>query len=301
MLFADRRDAGRRLATALRRFKDRHPAVLALPQGAVLPALRRGAVTARRRLDPALSAPRAPVVPIKVLPPALPSMIATPAGISRRPAFGLEVTTIRGRRIAVRERCVLEKPFCRLVHFQRDARHADPAVLVVAPLSGHFAALLRDMLATLLPDHDLYLMDWTDAREVFVSEGDFGIEDDIAYIMDCVARMGSEIHLIGMCQSATPALAANALLAALGGAVPRTLTLVGGMIDTRISPTRVDRLATSRSLPWFERYAMGMVPPPWLSASTMASPSQCKGLFWCRTVYNRRPGAHRASGGAGRR
>ncbi|MGO8915082.1 MAG: polyhydroxyalkanoate depolymerase [Stellaceae bacterium] len=207
------------------------------------------------------------------LPPAPPSAIAAPGGVSRRPAFGLEVTTIRGRSIAVRERCVLEKPFCRLVHFRRETRRADPAVLVVAPLSGHFAILLRDMIAALMPDHDLYLMDWVDAREVPVGEGDFGMEDDIAYIMDCVGRLESGVHLIGMCQSAMPALAATALLAANGGSVPRTLTLFGGMIDTRISPTRIARLAASRSLSWCARYAISSVPRAYLGEGRKVYPA----------------------------
>ena len=136
-----------------------------------------------------------------------------------QPRSGLvpEFTTIRGRRVAVRQHLVLEMPFCRLVHFERDAWHTDPAVLVVAPLSGHFATLLRDMITALLSDHDLYLMDWTDAREVPVIKGDFGMEDDITYIMDCVGQVEGEVHLIGLCQSAMPALAATALLAARGG------------------------------------------------------------------------------------
>jgi poly(3-hydroxybutyrate) depolymerase len=146
-------------------------------------------------------------------------------------------------------------------------------VLIVAPLSGHFATLLRDMLAALMADHDLYLMDWVDARDVPVGEGDFGMEDDIAYIMDCVGRLEGEVHLIGMCQSAMPALAAAALLAARGGSAPRTLTLFGGMIDTRISPTRIDRLAASRSLPWFARYAIGTVPRAYLGEGRKVLPA----------------------------
>jgi poly(3-hydroxybutyrate) depolymerase len=181
----------------------------------------------------------------------------------RHPDLAPEFTTIRGRRVAVREHLVLEMPFCRLVHFQREAWHADPAVLVVGPLSGHFATLLHDMIAALVSDHDLYLMDWADARDVPVSEGNFGMEHDIAYIMDCVGQVEREVHLIGICQSAMPALAATALLAARGGSVPQTLTLFGGMIDTRISSTRIDRLAASRPLPWFERYAIDTVPPPY--------------------------------------
>ncbi|HXP75064.1 MAG TPA: polyhydroxyalkanoate depolymerase [Stellaceae bacterium] len=180
----------------------------------------------------------------------------------RHPGFGLDVTTIGGRSITVRTSYCFEKSFCRLVHFERETQCADPAVLVVAPLSGHFAMLLRDMLAALMPEHDLYLMDWVDAREVSVDEGDFGMEDDIAYIIECVGQLNGDVHLIGMCQSAMPALAATALLASRGGSVPRTLTLFGGMIDPRINPTRIDRLTANLSLSWAE-YAMATVPPPY--------------------------------------
>lgn len=207
-----------------------------------------------------------------------PVVAPTEAGIavSRRLPFGLEVTTIRGRPIAVRERCVLEKPFCRLLHFRRESRRTDPAVLVAAPLSGHFATLLRDMIAALMPDHDLYLMDWVDAREVPVGEGDFGMEDEIAYIMECIGRLGSGVHLVGMCQSAMPALAATALLAANGEPVPRTLTLFGGMLDTRISPTRIDRLAASRSPSWFARYTIATVSRAYLGEGRKVYPASAQ-------------------------
>jgi poly(3-hydroxybutyrate) depolymerase len=202
--------------------------------------------------------------------------VAAPSSASRHPGFGLDVTTIRGRSVAVRERCLLEKPFCRLLHFQRDARHGDPAVLVVAPLSGHFAVLLRDLLAALMPDHDLYLTDWVDARDVPVGAGDFGIEDDIAYIMECVGRLPGETHLIGLCQSAMPALAATALLAASGGAVPRTLTLFGGMIDPRVNPTPIERLGAGWPLSWFRRCAIGTVPPPYLGRGRSVLPASVR-------------------------
>jgi poly(3-hydroxybutyrate) depolymerase len=178
-----------------------------------------------------------------------------PARRDRRPELAL------GRAVAVAERVIVEKPFCRLIHLERDARRCDPRLLVVAPLSGHFAALLEDLLAALAPDHDLYLADWTDAREVPVEQGEFGVAENIGYVLDFVGRLGAPLHLLGLCQSAMPVLAATALLAAgRGPAQPRSMTLINGMLDARISPTRIDRFARLCSLSWYERHAIAAVP-----------------------------------------
>lgn len=195
--------------------------------------------------------------------PLLDSWVAAhePTRRLRRPEFGIDQLMVEGRRVAVQEQTVAEKPFCQLVHFSRESRRADPRLLVVAPLSGHFAALLRDMLAALIPSHDLYLMDWRDAREVPFEEGSFGIDENIGYIVDFIRHLGGELHLIGLCQSAMPSLAATALLAGSNDpASPRTLTLIGGMLDTRINPTRIDRIAAMRSPDWLERNAVTAVP-----------------------------------------
>ncbi len=192
--------------------------------------------------------------------PGQPGERAVSAVPTRHPGFGLKTAVIRGRPVAVSERILLKRPFCRLIHFRRTACESDPAVLVVAPLSGHFATLLRDMLVALLPEHDLYLMDWIDAREVSPAQGDFGLEANIGYIIDCIEKLGSDVHPIALCQSAMPALAAAALLADEGKHQLPSLTLIGGMIDTRINPTRIDHLARFQPLSWFERYAVGTVP-----------------------------------------
>lgn len=180
---------------------------------------------------------------------------------SRHPGFGLGVTTMGGRLVAVTERILSVKPFCRVIHFERDTRRADPGVLIIPALSGHFATLLRDMLAALMPEHDLYIMDWIDARDVPVDRGDFSLDDNIAYIMDCIEHLGHEINVIAICQSAMPALAATAIHAAHGKTVPRTLTLFGGMIDPRISPTQIGRIAASLPISWFRRHAIETVSP----------------------------------------
>jgi poly(3-hydroxybutyrate) depolymerase len=125
--------------------------------------------------------------------------------------------------------------------------------LVVAPLSGHFSALLEDCLAALVPEHDVYFTDWTDARDVPVESGNFAVEENIGYLLDFMHHLGDRVHLLGLCQSAMPLLAAAALLAAHGDlAQPSTMTLINGMIDPRISPTRIARLARLRTVAWFE-------------------------------------------------
>jgi poly(3-hydroxybutyrate) depolymerase len=192
---------------------------------------------------------------------ALWSAALAPTRQSRRPSLALDRIDIRGRSVAVAPRLVVERPFCRLVHLERDLWAEEPRVLVVAPLSGHFAALLRDLLAALLAEHDVYVTDWTDARDVLLDHGEFGVEENIAYVIDFVRRLGGGTHLIGLCQSAMPALAAAALLARHGAdAQPRSLTLINGMLDTRIDPTRIGRLARRHPLDWFERHAIAEVP-----------------------------------------
>jgi poly(3-hydroxybutyrate) depolymerase len=178
--------------------------------------------------------------------------------------FGLERATVGGRIVAVRERVAARQPFCRLVHFRRDSRRIDPRLIVVAPLSGQSATMLRDLLAALLPEHDLFLLDWLDAREVPVAAGRFGLEDNIASIIESLRAFGGDTHLLGLCQSAAPALAAAAILAGANDpAEPRSLILISGLIDPRISPTRIGRLAASRPPDWLERYAIVTVPPPY--------------------------------------
>jgi len=202
----------------------------------------------------------------------LASLIAAlePTRRFRRPELGLDAVEIAGRRVAVRERAETRTPFYRLVHFEKDVAEPGPPVLVVAPLSGHFAALLRDMLAALLPEHDLHLIDWSDARDVPLAAGPFGLEENIACIMECIAHCAGELHLIGLCQSAMPALAATALLAAAGDTpAPAALVLMNGMIDTRLRPTRIDRLTARRSPEWFQRYALTTVPNPYAGAGRL--------------------------------
>ncbi len=180
-----------------------------------------------------------------------------------KPEFGIRQVLSGGRMLAVRERVVASTPFCDLLHFARERRTGDPAVLVVAPLSGHFATLLRDTVGGLLAEHDVYITDWQDARQVPASRGPFTLDDYIDTLLDFLARLGPEVHLVAVCQPSVPALAATALLAAAGKAAPRSLVLMGGPVDTRVGVTKVNEFAKARSRRWFEQMLIQTVPPPY--------------------------------------
>lgn len=183
----------------------------------------------------------------------------------RRPALALA---------GVAERVVAETPFCRLIRLEGQARGDAPPLLVVAPLSGHFTALIADLLAALAAEHAVHVTDWIDAREIPAAAGDFGVDDNIGHVVDFIRRLGAPLHLLGLCQSALPALAAAALLAAQGDAAqPRSLTLINGMLDPRIAPTRIDRLARLRPPRWYERYAIEEVPAAYPGAGRLIYPA----------------------------
>src|SRR6266850_1310461 len=178
-----------------------------------------------------------------------------------RPAFGIDRVTIGGSEIAVSEEAVVLHPFCRLVHFRKAAAPDQPKLLVVAPLSGHFATLLRGTIATVLPDHDVYLTDWVNARNVPVQDGRFGLDDEIELIIDFIRRLGPGAHVMAVCQPSVPVLAAVSLMAAMGDPCqPRSMVLMGGPIDPAANPTEVNRFAESHSLAWFEHMVITTVP-----------------------------------------
>jgi poly(3-hydroxybutyrate) depolymerase len=178
-----------------------------------------------------------------------------------KPPFGLATTQIDGRSVAVREVPCLLTPFCNLIRFERDVQRQDPKVLLLAPLSGHHASLLRDTVARLLPDHDIYVTDWIDARLVPLAAGRFDLDDYIDLVQRFIHTIGSDVHVVAVCQPSVPVLAAVSLMAESGDpATPRTMTLMAGPIDTRVKPTQVDRAATGRPLEWFEMAAVHRVP-----------------------------------------
>ena len=180
-----------------------------------------------------------------------------------KPEFGIRQVPSGGRTLAVREEVAASTPFCDLLHFEREGRTGDPVVLLVAPLSGHFATLLRDTVRGLLAEHDVYITDWQDARQVPAGRGPFTLDDYIDTLLDFLARLGPQVHLVAVCQPSVPALAATALLAAAGKAAPRSLVLMGGPIDTRVGVTKVNEFAGSHSRRWFERMLIQTVPPPY--------------------------------------
>ncbi len=179
-----------------------------------------------------------------------------------KPTFGYKHTLIDGAEIAVAESVVLAKPFCNLLHFQRATTRRDPKVLVVAPLSGHHATLLRDTVRALLPNHDVYITDWIDARQVPVSEGYFHFADYVTYVQEFLRFLAPDVHVISVCQPTVPVLAAISLMAAENdSAQPRTMTMMGGPIDTRKAPTEVNLYAKKHSRRWFESHVIARVPP----------------------------------------
>ena len=191
-----------------------------------------------------------------------------------KPKFGIHSVQHDGREGSaavspVVEREVLRTPFCRLLRFKRFSDQADgivelkddPPVLVVAPLSGHHATLLRDTVQTLLRDHKVYITDWVDARMVSKDDGEFTLDDYVATIEQFIRHIGAEkLHIISVCQATVPVLAAVSLMAARGEATPRSLVMMGGPIDTRESPTAVNNLATQKPLWWFEQNLIHIVP-----------------------------------------
>jgi poly(3-hydroxybutyrate) depolymerase len=183
-----------------------------------------------------------------------------------KPAFGLEKTEVEGRSVGVTEEIVWAKPFCNLLHFRRElpaGRADDHKILIVAPMSGHYATLLRGTVEALLPHADIYITDWIDARTVPVSDGSFDLDDYIDYVIEMLHVLGSRTHVIGVCQPSVPVLAAVAVMEAeKDPLVPASMTLMGGPIDTRINPTAVNKLAEEHPIEWFQDNVIMTVPWP---------------------------------------
>jgi poly(3-hydroxybutyrate) depolymerase len=184
-----------------------------------------------------------------------------------KPAFGLNSTLIDGQTVGIVERIAVDKPFCQLLHFKKDLPDADiaalaqPTVLVVAPLSGHHSTLLRDTVRALLPNQDVYITDWVDARMVPLSAGPFHLDDYIFYVQDFIRHLGPDVHVISVCQPTVPVLAAISLMASNKEAkLPKSMIMMGGPIDPRKSPTAVNDLATEKPFSWFENTVIYAVP-----------------------------------------
>ncbi|THD38028.1 MAG: polyhydroxyalkanoate depolymerase [Sphingomonas sp.] len=183
---------------------------------------------------------------------------AAPRG---KPHFGLDHTTIDGKQVAVEEQIVLRKPFGQLKHFARKGVEGRPRLLIVAPMSGHYATLLRGTVERMLPFADVYITDWRDARQVPLSDGSFDLDDYIDYLIEFMELIGPGAHMLAVCQPSVPAYAAACLMSAdRNPCRPKTLTLMGGPIDTREAPTAVNTLATERPFAWFEQNVIATVP-----------------------------------------
>jgi poly(3-hydroxybutyrate) depolymerase len=195
------------------------------------------------------------------------------AGVSHeRPAFGIDRVTIDGADIPVIEEAVAVHPFCRLLHFRKEVALDQPKLLMVAPLSGHFATLLRGTVAAALPDHDVYLTDWINARNVPVQEGRFGLDDFVDLVIQFIRHLGPRSHVMAVCQPSVPVLAAVSLMAAAQDPCRlASMVLMGGPIDPAANPTEVNRFAEAHSLDWFERMVITTVPERYAGA--------------CRRVY----------------
>ena len=198
-----------------------------------------------------------------------------------KPEFGIRSVNAHGHDLPIVEYTALDKPFCRLIRFKRFSDQAevvadlkdDPPVLVVAPLSGHHSTLLRDTVRTLLKDHKVYITDWVDARMVPAREGAFHLHDYIAYIQEFIRHIGAEnLHVISVCQPTVPVLAAISLMASAGETTPLSMTMMGGPIDTRQSPTQVNDVATTKPLSWFKQTVIHDVPPNYPGAGRRVYP-----------------------------
>ncbi|HEY8356595.1 MAG TPA: polyhydroxyalkanoate depolymerase [Ramlibacter sp.] len=188
-----------------------------------------------------------------------------------KPAFGIHTVEVGGTDVAIQERVDIDKPFCELRRFKRftddpatlDLLKGQPAVLIVAPLSGHYATLLRDTVRSMLRDHKVYITDWKNARTVPLEQGEFHLDDYVNYVQEFITAMQAEhgnCHVISVCQPTVPVLAAVSLMASRGETTPLSMTMMGGPIDARKSPTAVNNLAMNKSYEWFENNVIYRVP-----------------------------------------
>jgi len=184
------------------------------------------------------------------------------AGLTHtRPPFGISTVTVGNREVEVREEAAASTPFGTLLHFKKDIATAQPRILLVAPLSGHFSTLLRATVQTMLPEHDVFITDWHNARDIPLTAGRFGVDEYTDHLIKFLEAMGPGAHVLAVCQPCVSVLAAVAVMAQAGNpAQPRSMTLMAGPIDTRINPTKVNELAKKRSIDWFERTLTASVP-----------------------------------------
>jgi poly(3-hydroxybutyrate) depolymerase len=178
-----------------------------------------------------------------------------------KPEFGFDTTVVEGKTVRVTEEIVLRKPFGQLKRFRREGAEGGPRLLIVAPMSGHYATLLRGTVERMLPGHDVYITDWRDAKLVPTDAGKFDLDDYVDYLIEYLEKIGPGAHMLAVCQPSVPCYAAACVMSETKNpARPRTLTMMGGPIDTREAPTAVNTLATQRPYAWFQRNVIATVP-----------------------------------------
>ena len=211
-----------------------------------------------------------------------------------RPEFAITTVRSGNATVEVHEEVVLALPFGRLLRFRKDTETPQPRVLVVAPLSGHFATLLTGTVKTLLADHDVYITDWANARDVPLSAGSFGVDDYVAYLIRFIETIGPGTHLLAVCQPCVQALVAAAVMAEdENPAAPRSMTLMAGPVDPRESPTKVNELAVSKQLGWFENQVIARVPDRFPGARRKVYPGFLQLTAFVAMNLDRHMAAHR--------
>jgi poly(3-hydroxybutyrate) depolymerase len=217
------------------------------------------------------------------------------AGLTHaRPPYRIDKVMVGNREVAVKEEAAYRTPFGTLLHFKKDIDMAQPRVLLVAPLSGHFATLLRATVRTLLPEHDVYITDWHNMRDVPLASGTFGFDAYIDHLIRFLEKIGPGGHVVAVCQPCVAVLAAVAVMAEDGNtAQPRSMTLMAGPIDARVNPTKVNHLANSRPIEWFEENLIATVPMRYAGGSRRVYPGFVQLAAFMSMNIERHMRAHR--------
>lgn len=182
-------------------------------------------------------------------------------GVYEKPEFNIEYADIGGNKIAIKEQVVVAKPYCNLINFERNGRYDHPKLLIIAPLSGHYSTLLRGTVEHFVGDHDVYITDWINARNVPLNQGGFSFDDYVSYIIEFSQYFGGNFHILAVCQPTVPTIVAASVMAQQQADYqPKSMTLLAGPVDTRVSPTDVNNYAVTKELEWFENNVICTVP-----------------------------------------
>jgi len=211
----------------------------------------------------------------------------------KRPPYAIKDVLVGNKLVAVQDEAVLTTPFATLLHFKKDTDRKQPKLLLVAPMSGHFATLLRNTVEVLLQDHDVYITDWHNARDMPVEAGVFGFDEYVEHVIKFLEFLGPRSHVVGVCQPTVAVLAAVSVMAeAQNPATPRSMTLMAGPIDTRSNPTKVNRLAKTKTIDWFEDKMIGVVPWRYAGAGRRVYPGFVQLSAFVSMNLDKHIGAH---------